>query len=260
MTTNKSCYCINLVVAGRKTAALECGIVELGPGDLYFMSAATASEGDNASADFQELRFAFGPDELQTALATLPAFVGDTMPQFQTAPVRCHYAVDEGTRAFFEGLHAYRSWLFSAVPDLKRIKLSELLNFIARSSQPGASSVLSRIVGLADNDECRFRSLVMNHIFEKTSLAELAERAGMSLTAFKNEFKRLFNDTPHRWVVRQRLLHARLLVSGTGKGIAQIGYECRFNTTSHFIKMFRREFGDTPLHLRRRHAAKIAAR
>lgn len=252
MTTNKPCYCISLVVTGHKTTALECGIVELGPGDLYLVPAATTGEGDNTSVDFQELRFAFSPDDLREALTTLPAFIGDQIPRSSATRTRCHYAADEGTRAFFEGLHAYRSWLFSAIPDLKRIKLSELINFIARSSQPGASSVLNRIVSLADNDECRFRSLVTSCIFEQISLKELAERAGMSITAFKDEFKRLFNDTPHRWIIRQRLLHARLLVSGTGKGIAQIGYECCFNAPSHFIKMFRREFGDTPLRLRQR--------
>lgn len=69
-----------------------------------------------------------------------------------------------------------------------------------------------------------------------------------------------FNDPPHRWVVRQRLMYARLMLISTNKPVAQIGAECRFPNTSHFIKLFRKEFDITPANYRRKYSSDLSKR
>jgi len=57
---------------------------------------------------------------------------------------------------------------------------------------------------------------------------------------------RLFLMPPHRWFIRQRLIHARLLLISTSMSISEIGVACAFSSTSHFIKLFKREYGQAP--------------
>ena len=56
-----------------------------------------------------------------------------------------------------------------------------------------------------------------------------------------------------QWLIRQRLIHARLLLISTDKAIAEIGTACAFPNTSHFIKLFRKQYGMTPATYRNRH-------
>ena len=58
---------------------------------------------------------------------------------------------------------------------------------------------------------------------------------------------------PHRWYIKQRLMHSRLLLISTSKSISEIGNECTFPNTSHFIKLFKKEFRMTPAAYRNTH-------
>ncbi|MFR6556698.1 MAG: helix-turn-helix transcriptional regulator [Alistipes putredinis] len=69
----------------------------------------------------------------------------------------------------------------------------------------------------------------------------------------QKEFFRIYGTSPHQWLIRQRLIHARLLLISTDKAIAEIGTACAFPNTSHFIKLFRKQYGMTPATYRNRH-------
>ncbi len=77
-------------------------------------------------------------------------------------------------------------------------------------------------------------------------MTELARRCNKSLTSFKKDFKQHFHETPHKWLLKQRLMHSRLLLTSTGKSVSEIGLECNFPNTSHYIKLFKQEYGVTP--------------
>ena len=83
------------------------------------------------------------------------------------------------------------------------------------------------------------------------TLNELAAKCNRSLTSFKKEFRRHFQMPPHKWYIRQRLMHSRLLLISTNKSISEIGLACNFPNTSHFIKLFKKEYGMTPAAYRR---------
>ena len=48
-------------------------------------------------------------------------------------------------------------------------------------------------------------------------------------------------------------MHSRLLLISTSKSISEIGNECTFPNTSHFIKLFKKEYQMTPATYRHRH-------
>ncbi|WP_415233696.1 helix-turn-helix transcriptional regulator, partial [Pseudorhodobacter sp.] len=53
--------------------------------------------------------------------------------------------------------------------------------------------------------------------------------------------------SPKRYIVERRLHRAKNLIAQTELPIAQIAMACGFNSTSHFSKVFRSQFGNSPL-------------
>jgi len=71
---------------------------------------------------------------------------------------------------------------------------------------------------------------------------EFAKLCGRSLSAFKREFKIIFDTTPSRWIKSKRLEQARILLIESDLNINQICYDCGFINSSHFIKSFKEKY------------------
>lgn len=80
----------------------------------------------------------------------------------------------------------------------------------------------------------------------------LADRAGWTPSYFARVFKQVTGETPHRYVERVRLDHARTLLERTDLPVATIASELGYHSHSHFTRQFRTMLGTTPDHLRRR--------
>lgn len=72
---------------------------------------------------------------------------------------------------------------------------------------------------------------------------------GRSLSAFKRDFKEVFNETPNRWLVKRRLEEAYFLIEKKHKKPSDIYYELGFEALSHFSFAFKKQFGLTPTKL-----------
>jgi len=77
------------------------------------------------------------------------------------------------------------------------------------------------------------------------SLWELASGVAMSPFLFARVFRDLMGIPPHQYVVRVRLQRARALL-GQGMSVTETCYASGFNSLSHFIKMFRVHYGQSP--------------
>ena len=60
------------------------------------------------------------------------------------------------------------------------------------------------------------------------TLSGLANECGLSLSYFTRAFKRSTGDAPHRWLLRQRVQHAKTLLRGTQMSLAEIAIVCGF--------------------------------
>ena len=111
----------------------------------------------------------------------------------------------------------------------------------------------SKVLNNVDTARDNFEQIIYAHIFTDISIEKLAEKCNRSLTSFKKEFRRHFFMPPHRWFIKQRLMQSRLLLISTSKSISEIGIECTFPNTSHFIKLFKKQYGSTPAIYRSTH-------
>ena len=134
----------------------------------------------------------------------------------------------------------------------ENLKMMELIYTIVSMED---CCLRSKVLSNVDSAYGSFEQVIYSHIFHDISIEELASKSHRSLTSFKKEFKRHFMMPPHRWFIRQRLMQSRLLLISTSKSISEIGNECTFPNTSHFIKLFKKEYGATPAIYRSRHSS-----
>jgi AraC family transcriptional regulator len=87
---------------------------------------------------------------------------------------------------------------------------------------------------------------VQQNLDKDLTLAELASVVYMSPFHFARLFKCSTGVPPHRFVVRQRITHARTCLAIEGQSIAQISRIVGYRTPSHFSTVFRRTLGVTP--------------
>ena len=131
----------------------------------------------------------------------------------------------------------------------QRIKLNELI-YLLLSDEDGC--IRRKVLRSADTESSQFISAIYDNIFNDISVEMLAELTNRSLTSFKKEFKRLFGASPHRWIVEQRLDRAKIMLSSTSRTVSEIGAECSFANISHFIKLFKHRYNETPASFRRK--------
>src|SRR6266404_4240438 len=87
---------------------------------------------------------------------------------------------------------------------------------------------------------------IQQNLDQDLTLTELAALVYMSPFHFARLFKRSTGVPPHRFVVRQRIARARLVLRTRELSIAQISRMVGFRTPSHFTTVFRRVLGMTP--------------
>ena len=135
-----------------------------------------------------------------------------------------------------------------------RSHVTELIYLIASHED---CCIKSKLLSNVDAAKENFEQTVYDHIFKDISIEELSKLTNRSLTSFKKEFRRHFQMPPHKWYIRQRLMHSRLLLISTSKSISEIGNACTFPNTSHFIKLFKKEYQMTPAAYRNRHITSL---
>ncbi len=145
----------------------------------------------------------------------------------------------------------YRHYFGKALPDMEQllsVKLQELLLLLLATEQRDQVIAFLRSVLREEPEDLAY--IVRTHLFQPLKLEELATLSNRSLATFKRDFLRHYQCSPRQWINRHRLQHARMLLQRTDQQVSAIALSCGFESTSHFIRIFRKEFGSTPQALR----------
>lgn len=85
-----------------------------------------------------------------------------------------------------------------------------------------------------------------DRLAHKISLAELAERAGISRAWFAHNFKLGTGMSPHQFLNKRRVNAACRLLLNTRLDLLTISHDVGFSSQSHFTSVFRTHVGCTP--------------
>jgi AraC family transcriptional regulator len=92
----------------------------------------------------------------------------------------------------------------------------------------------------------RVTDYVREHLTQALTLEELAAQTGYSAYHFARLFRQAVGESPHQFVVRQRIEQAQHLLRQTDTPISQIAVTTGFAHQSHLTHAFRRLLGVTP--------------
>ncbi len=255
-------YAIGYILRGTKHIYDGDKRQTLTKGDLFYLGIGHHYEENvpEAGQPFEQILFYYTPSDLQRILIHLNITYGLNITNehsCENCRNRAHIAMPawSAVRNFFIGTNSYlRDGEIRRDETAENIKMTELIYLIA--SHEGCC-LKSKLLSNVDSTKENFEQTIYDNIFKDVSIEDLARLTHRSLTSFKKEFRRYFQMPPHKWYIRQRLMHSRLLLISTSKSISEIGVECMFPNTSHFIKLFKKEYQMTPAAYRNRHIATL---
>jgi AraC family transcriptional regulator len=145
-------------------------------------------------------------------------------------------------------------------PHVARHYLEQLAAMFAEASEPDASPTLENDAllqaapvkgGLASWQLRRVVAHIDERLGETIGVDALAEVARLSSGHFCRAFKVTTGETPHAFLIRQRVRRAQTLMLRTDDTLSQIAYSCGLTDQAHLTRLFRRIVGATPLIWRR---------
>jgi AraC-like DNA-binding protein len=106
----------------------------------------------------------------------------------------------------------------------------------------------------------RAKDLVDARFREPLDVPALARAAYLSPAHFSREFRRVFGETPHQYLLTRRLERAAALLRNTDRSVADICFTVGLRSVGSFTTSFRRVFGMTPTDYRAAHPPRERAR
>jgi AraC-like DNA-binding protein len=95
-----------------------------------------------------------------------------------------------------------------------------------------------------------FKQIIEAHLFEQVGVEDLAQKANLSVSSFKREFKKLYDDSPANYIRTKRLERPAELLLVSNERITDIAFACGFNDLANFTKSFHDRYNVSPSNFR----------
>lgn len=122
---------------------------------------------------------------------------------------------------------------------------------LLRQYTAGGAAIKDPAQGLTHQQVNRVTDFIQAHLSQDLSLESLAQQTGFSSYHFARLFRHTTGESPHHFVLRQRIARARRLLQESDAPLAHVALESGFANQSHFTQVFKRHLGLTPLAYRR---------
>ena len=96
----------------------------------------------------------------------------------------------------------------------------------------------------------RIKELVHAKMEDDLSLDEMAQSVGLSTAHFARMFRKSTGETPHQFVLRQRVERAKAMLRAPRARVLDVAVACGFKTQQHFAQVFCDVCGVSPTRYR----------
>lgn len=155
---------------------------------------------------------------------------------------------------YIEGLLFYFDNPTLVNEDILVLKLKEIIILLSQTQNADAIQMI--LSQLFSPTVYSFKQIIEANIFSAITLDELADYCNLSLSSFKREFAKHYNDTPANYIKTKRLEKATELLKLSDMRITDIAFESGFNELANFTKSFHDKYGVTPSNYRLNQIAK----
>ncbi|WP_068475742.1 helix-turn-helix domain-containing protein [Saccharicrinis aurantiacus] len=149
---------------------------------------------------------------------------------------------------FIDSLEFYFENPEVVTDDILELKVKELILLLIKTEN--INSIADLISDLYAPQTTQLRIVVDTHLYSNLSVDELAKLSNLSLSSFKREFKKAYNDSPQHYINSKRLEKAQHLLKTTALSISDIAYDTGFNDPQYFTRLFTKNIGASPSEFR----------
>lgn len=134
----------------------------------------------------------------------------------------------------------------SVAPDEEWLdmKLKEGLYIVLKSD----ASVYASLFDFAEPWKIDLLGFMEDNYMYDLSIEELASYTGRSLTGFKNDFRKVSELTPQKWIIKRRLEAAHELIVNRDCKVSEAMMHVGFKNLSHFSRIYKEVYGMAPSH------------
>src|SRR5258708_2321669 len=125
------------------------------------------------------------------------------------------------------------------------------IRYLLLGERPNHQRVHSTVSALPSYALKRVLERIEHSFQSEISLSSLAEEAGYSRGHFLKMFRTSMGMTPHRYLLKRRIDHARSLLKCREISIIDVAASCGFSSQAHLTQVFREHIGVTPGDYRR---------
>ncbi len=117
---------------------------------------------------------------------------------------------------------------------------------LLRHYMSGGGTIEEPARGLTHPQMKRVLDIVQDQLSQDLSVEALARQIGFSPYHFARLFRQTTGESPHQFVLRQRIERAQRLLTEGGMSLAHVAMESGFADQSHLTRVFKRHLGLTP--------------
>jgi AraC-like DNA-binding protein len=230
------------VLSGKKTYKTLNGEWTLEPGQTLYLKKGAEIIHQYFDDEYCMLGFFLSDDLIRE---TYQEVSGKTNLQPEMGP-RAFTAIPVQSSGFLEGyfhsmLHYFRG--INRPPDhMLILKLKELL-ITLMNSDPVITGYFRH---LAETDKPSLEQIMEKNFCFNLKLEDYAELSHRSLSSFKRDFIKIFDQSPGKWLSQRRIQYAANLLHNSNMSVSQVAFESGFEDLSHFSRLFKKLTGSNP--------------
>jgi AraC-like DNA-binding protein len=231
------------VLSGETVLKTPRGEYVLKAGDCAFAKKGTILISNHSQEIFCEL-VVFVPDEFIRSVIKKYNLPTVAAGEGESSDTLIPLLPDDVLTTYSHSLLAYFRQQTPPPASLLKLKFEELIvNILTNNNHMALKTYFSGLQAVAKPS---IREIMETNFFTNLSLEEFAKLCARSLSAFKQEFKNIYQTTPGKWLQEKRLEYARYLLETTDNTIEEICMETGFENRSHFIRVFKNKYGLPP--------------
>jgi len=149
---------------------------------------------------------------------------------------------------YIEGLLFYFENPSLVNDEILVLKLKEIILLLSQTQDAETLQViLSQLFSPATYT---FKQIIETNLLEQVGVEDLAQKTNLSVSSFKREFKKLYDDSPANYIRTKRLERAAELLLVSHERITDIAFACGFNDLANFTKSFHDRYNVSPSNFR----------
>ena len=130
-----------------------------------------------------------------------------------------------------------------AQKNILEVKFDEIMLYLVELR---GTDFLYFLIENSDDKSQQFIQTVESNQLNKLTLKELAFLCNMSVSTFKREFEKYYQESPIKWFHDKRLDYAFHLMKDEHKRASDIYLEVGYENLSSFVQAYKAKFGTTP--------------